>query len=91
MFAELGSKFGWVRAKNPSELGSENRKKNPGHQTDLAGFFFERSSTRVHSTKFPENRVFGFSNRVFGFLNRVFGVLEWVFGFKRQLLGLELN
>ena len=31
IFAELGSKFGWVRAKNPSELGSENRKKNTAY------------------------------------------------------------
>ena len=51
--------------------------------------FFRRQCTGVHSSKMPENRVFGLSNRVFGLSNRVFSLLNRVFGISIRIFSIS--
>ena len=57
-------------------------------KSSLYRLFFRHKCTKVHSSKMPENRVFGFSNRVFGFSNRVFGFPNRVFGFSNRVFDI---
>ena len=54
-----------------------------------AGVFFEQVFTQVHSSKIPENRVFGLSNRVLAFSNRVLALSNRVFGIFMEFLLFE--